>query len=86
MCARVRLTFSEAKLSDLPGEPHQLVSSPFPKRKFGQKKIALRSFQPTRYKSWHWLQYDEKDVDFCHACVRAFKQKLKCNEKAPPDC
>ena len=50
------------KLPDLPREPHQLVSFPFPKLE------ELRSFQPTWYKSWPWLQYDEKkDVVFCIA-------------------
>ena len=68
---------AKLKVPDLPGEPHQPVSFPFPKRMFGQKKIALRSFQSTWYKSWPWLQYDEeKDVVYCHTCVRALKQKM----------
>ena len=44
-CAGITLSFSTAKVPYLPGEPHQPVSFPFPKRLFGWK-IALRSFQP----------------------------------------
>ena len=36
---------AKLKVPDLPGKPHQPVSFLFPKRTFGQKKIALRSFQ-----------------------------------------
>ena len=59
--------------------PHQPTEFDFPKRAFGKKSMAYRSFQPSWFKTWKWLHYDEgRDVVFCHTCVTAVKSgKLK---------
>ena len=53
----IRLTFSMAKLPDLPGEPHQPVLFSFPKRTFGQK-IALKSFQSKKQGRSEFVVYN----------------------------
>jgi len=56
--------------------PHQPKFFPFPKRNFGQSKVALRSFQPTWFRSWSWLHYHEvTDTAFCFLCAKAVREK-----------
>ena len=57
----------------------------FPKRSFGQKNEALRSFQPIWFNQWPFLHYCEaQDVTYCHICIKAFQQKLMHKYNADP--
>jgi hypothetical protein len=54
--------------------PNQPRNFPFPKREFGKQK---RSFQPSWFKEYPWLHYNEKsDSAFCYVC---FNQNEKGN-------
>ena len=54
-------------------KPHQPFNLSFPKREFGKKTV---SFQASWFKKHTWLHYDEeRDVAFCHTCIRAYKEK-----------
>ena len=58
-------------------EPHQPLAFKFPKRTFGKKSSVTRCFQPSWFKQWPFLHYDEAlDVVFCHTCRVASQQKL----------
>ena len=65
-------------------KPHQPFNFKFPRRAFGKKTVAYRSFQPTWFNTWKWLHYDEgRDLVFCHTCVTAIKSgKLKARGNA----
>ena len=46
------------------------------KRKFGYKKPTYRSFQPSWFKKWPWLIYNETDDKaFCFVCIKAVLQE-----------
>ena len=50
-------------------EIHQPADFNYPSRCFGVKKAVYRSFQPSWFKRWPFLHYDEaRDVVFCHTC------------------
>ena len=57
-------------------KPHQPFNLSFPKREFGKKTVKKSSFQASWFKKHTWLHYDEeRDVAFCHTCIRAYKEK-----------
>ena len=61
---------------DLPEQPHQPRTFPFPKREFGKKTVVKRCFQPSWSEKWPWLHYvEEKDVVLCFTCARACAEK-----------
>ena len=63
-------------LPNIPSAPHQPTNFEFPKRAFGKTKVVYRSFQPTWFKQWPFLHYDEtNDVVYCHTCITGFKEK-----------
>lgn len=56
-------------------KPHQPITFSFPKRDLGKTKVLQRSFQPSWFKRWPWLHYDEfKDVVYCFTCLMANKE------------
>lgn len=56
-------------LAEIGNKPHQPNIS-FPKREFGKISIVRDPFNG----KWQWLHYDiERDVAFCHTCVKAVK-------------
>ncbi|XP_062585373.1 zinc finger MYM-type protein 1-like [Saccostrea cucullata] len=62
---------------------NQPVNFKFPKRSFGKKNPELRSFNPTWFKQYAWLHYDEaKDLAFCFTCMVAAKEGKISNFKA----
>ena len=61
--------------ANLPDKPHQPRNFKFPKRSFGQKNPAKRSFQSNWFSNWPWLHYDEGlDLAFCFTCSKAEEQ------------
>ena len=63
-------------LTDIPVVPHQPTTLEFPKKAFGKTKVVYYAFQPTWFKQWPFLHYDEsKDAVYCHTCVTGFKEK-----------
>ena len=50
------MALSDIRFYDKPNQPTALS---FPKRTFGKKKPVKRAFQPSWFKSWSWLHYDE---------------------------
>jgi len=70
---------SSSSRFDLPNilfVPHQPTNLVFPKRAFGKTKVVYRSFQPSWFKQWPFLHYDESnDVVYCHTCITGFKEK-----------
>ena len=70
-----------AKLSDLPGEPHQPVLFSFPKRTFGQK-IALKSFQSKKQGRSEFV-VDYGRAVFASADAKEGPRAFK--EKRPPN-
>ena len=64
----------ETRLPDLGEKPNQPTAFNFPKRHFGIKSTAYRSFQPVWFKKWPWISYDQEcDVAFCFCCVQAVR-------------
>ena len=72
-------------LPELSCSPHQPSDFTFPKRSFGKPAIVWRSFQPSWFKQWPFLHYDEaNDVAYCHTCVTGFKQgKMRVSNADP---
>ena len=72
-------------LPELPCSPHQPSDFTFPKRSFGKTAIVWRSFQPSWFKQWPFLHYDEaNDVAYCHTCATGFKQgKMRASNADP---
>ena len=63
-------------LRSVDGQPHQPSMFKFPQSEFGCKTNVKRAFQATWFTKWRWLHYDEnKDVAFCHLCLKANKEK-----------
>ena len=57
-------------------KPHQLADFDFLKCEFGIKTVVRRSFQPSWFKPWTWLHYDEQsDTCYCYLCMKAYKEK-----------
>ena len=53
--------------STVSDKPHQPADFDFPKREFGIKTVVRRSFQPSWFKTWTWLHYDEQsDTCYCY--------------------
>ena len=84
MAARVDVTV-ESLVPAVPEEPYQPLNYSFPRREFGQKTTAARSFQSSWFIKWKWLHYDAiRDLVFCHMCVtgvNSSKLKLTGNAK-----
>ena len=79
----VRLLFDMATASfpDICSVPHQPTSITFPKRSFGKKVVALRTFQASWFRTWKCIHYDEtNDKAFCFYCMKGFKEN---KPKAP---
>lgn len=67
---------AEFSTPDIAEKPHQPMNFTFPKREFGKKIVKKSSFQSSWFKRYTWLHYDEeRDVAFCHTCVKAYKEK-----------
>ena len=61
----------------VPSEPHRPLAFKFPKKTFGKKSPVTRCFQPSWFKQWPFLYYNEAlDVVLCHTCWVASQQKL----------
>ena len=57
-------TTQATKLIVTPNQPRNVQ---FPKKDFGKQK---RSFQPTWFKDYPWLNYNEEsDSAFCYVCI-----------------
>ena len=64
---------SQSTISD---KPHQPANFEFPKREFGINSVVRCSFQPSWFKIWTWLHYDEQsDTCYCYLCMKAYKEK-----------
>ena len=70
----------------LPEEPfHPDSSFVFPKRAFGKSNPKMRACQAQYFTTWPWLTYDvEKDVVFCHLCVKSLQAKKMTAKRADP--
>ena len=65
---------SSSSGSSLGDQPNQPSSFSFPKRKFGEKHPVYRSFQPSWFRKYPWLHYDQvNDKAFCFTCLKASK-------------
>ena len=63
---------SSSSSESLGCQPNQPTSFSFPKRKFGVKSPVFRSFQPSWYKRWPWIHYNQgTDKAFCFICLKA---------------
>ena len=61
--------------ASFPAQAHQPRLYPFPKRSFGNKVLAQRSFQPSWFNKWPWLHYIEgSDAVLCFTCAQARSQ------------
>ena len=62
--------------ASFPEQAHQPRMYPFPKRSFGNKVPAQRSFQPSRFDKWPWLHYIESSdaVSVLHVRMQARSQ------------
>ena len=57
-------------------KPNQPSDVHFPSRNFGTKEVK-RSFQPSCFQKWSWLNYKEaSDSVICLYCSHAFDNKL----------
>ena len=76
-------TSDSSSCKSFPAEPHQPRSFNFPKREFGKKKVLKRSFIPSWFDCYKWLDYDEaQDAAFCHVCrCAADQRRLKTSHK-----
>ena len=74
------MVLSDIRFYDKPNQPTALS---FPKRIYGKKKPVKRAFQPSWFKSWSWLHYDEAtDASFCYYCGKGEQEgKLKATNK-----
>ena len=52
----------------VPSEPHQPLAFKFPKKTFGKKSPVTRCFQPSWFKQWPFLYYNEPLDVPCHTC------------------
>ena len=70
----------------LPEEPfHPDSSFVFPKGAFGKSNPKTRACQAQYFTTWPWLTYDvEKDVVFCHLCVKSMQAKKMTAKRADP--
>ena len=63
--------------------PHQPASFSFPQRQFGKKSVVLRSFQPSWFRSWSWIHYNETtDSVTCFLCAKAQKEQKMTSKSA----
>ena len=61
-----------ATSASFPEQAHQPRLYPFPKRSFGNKVPAQRSFQPSWFDKWPWLHYlESSDAVLCITCAQA---------------
>ena len=62
--------------ASFPAQAHQPRMYPFPKRSFGNKVLAQRSFQPSWFDKWPWLHYIESSdaVSVLHVRMQARSQ------------
>ena len=61
---------TQAQIS-LGDQPNQTKSFTFPKRTFTVKKLIYRSFQPSWFKKWPCLHYNQvNDEVFCFTCLK----------------
>ena len=64
---------------------HPDSSFRFPKRAFGKANPKMRACQAQYFKTWPWLTYDvEKDVVFCHLCMKSLQAKKMTAKRADP--
>ena len=62
---------------------HPDSSFRFPKRTYGKTTPKMRACQAEYFKTWPWLTYDvEKDVLFCHLCVKSLRAKKMAAKRA----
>ncbi|KAI6656188.1 hypothetical protein LOD99_1521 [Oopsacas minuta] len=77
---------TQSFLPELSENPiHPCSSFSFRKRAFGIANQEMRSCQSDYFEIWPWLTYDiEKDVVFCHLCVKSLQKKKMTAKKADP--
>ena len=74
---RMRLGGDSHKSFSTGSQPNQPRNIVFPQRSFGNTKILKRSFQPSWFDKFTWLDYDENnDLAFCFTCSCAVKNNL----------
>ena len=72
-------------LPDIPVVSHQPTSLEFSKKAFEKTKVVYYAFQPTWFKQWPFLHYDEsKHAVYCHTCISGFKEKKMRSPHADP--
>ena len=71
-----KFTKQQLSFPDIREKPHQPFNFSFPKRECGKKTVKKSLFQASWFTKHMWLHYDEeRDLAFCHTCVRTYKEK-----------
>ena len=75
-----------SQMPDIPEIPfHADESFDFSKKQFGKANAKMRGCTTSYFTTWPWLTYHvEKDVVFCHLCIRALKSKKMNVKRADP--